>query len=171
MQYSCLEKMVQSQPRRAREIWRDLEFGDKINSSERLDCAASGSVWRIRLLQTACSHGGRGGTPSNPSSTMAPIPSILPPEIQDQISALTRRQKDLFDYQIPRLRTCKGPLVTQQQYAAELREDVEGFARSVEVLESSVDDLKGDRGRRELRVVVEELQGSLARCVVYLCCS
>ncbi|THH28354.1 hypothetical protein EUX98_g5836 [Antrodiella citrinella] len=94
---------------------------------------------------------------------MAPIPSLLPPETQDAVASLSRRQKDIFDFQIPRLRTCTGPLVTQQQLSAELREDVEVFARNVEVLDGSVDDLRGERSRRELRVVVDEFQDSLVR--------
>ena len=64
---------------------------------------------------------------------MAPIPSTLQADIRTQIDALNRRQKDLREFQIPRLRKCEGPLATQQQYAAELREDIEVFARQIEV--------------------------------------
>ncbi|KAH8101157.1 Sec20-domain-containing protein [Cristinia sonorae] len=94
---------------------------------------------------------------------MAPIPSVLPSEIQERISSLTRKEKDIFEFQIPRLRDCKGTLATQQQYAAELREDVDGFARDVDGLDTEVDDLKGERSRRELRVVVSSFRDSLTR--------
>lgn len=100
------------------------------------------------------------------TTIMAPIPSLLPPETQDAVASLSRRQKDIIDFQIPRLRTCTGPLVTQQQLSAELREDVEVFARNLEGLDGSVDDLKGERSRRELRVAVDEFKDSLTRSVV-----
>ena len=64
---------------------------------------------------------------------MPPIPSTLDEETSAQIDALERRQKDLRDFQIPRLRTFDGSLATQQQYAAEVREDIDAFARQVEV--------------------------------------
>lgn len=64
---------------------------------------------------------------------MAPIPSTFAQEIIDLLENLDRRRKDLLDFQIPRLRDCTGSLVTQQQYAAEVREDIEAFSRIVEV--------------------------------------
>lgn len=64
---------------------------------------------------------------------MPPIPITFDDGTKDAIEALERRQKDLREFQIPRLRTCKGPLALQQQYAAEIREDVEVLARQVEV--------------------------------------
>lgn len=97
---------------------------------------------------------------------MAPIPSLLPPETQDSIASLTRKQKDIIDFQISRLRKCTGPLATQQQLGSELREDVEGFVRHVEGLESEVDDLRAESSRRELRVVVEKFKESVIRCVL-----
>ncbi|TCD65729.1 hypothetical protein EIP91_002258 [Steccherinum ochraceum] len=94
---------------------------------------------------------------------MAPIPSLLPQQIHDAIANLTRKQKDIFDFQIPRLRKCTGPLVTQQQYAAELREDVDAFARSVDLLEVELDEIQGDRARKELKAVAGEFKEALAR--------
>lgn len=110
---------------------------------------------------------------------MAPIPTQLDEEISNSIHSLQRRQKDLAEFQIPRLRECKGPLTTQQQYAAELREDLDSFAKQVEVrcdtflygfnsppeksLDIAVDDQKSARARRELRQIVDEFQASLAR--------
>ena len=64
---------------------------------------------------------------------MPPIPIAYDENAEKLIESLQRRQKDLHDFQIPRLRTCTGPLSVQQQYAAEIREDMDGFARQVEV--------------------------------------
>ncbi|CAL1699491.1 unnamed protein product [Somion occarium] len=92
---------------------------------------------------------------------MAPLPSTLDEEATALIDNLDRRKKDLLDFQIPRLRDFKGPLVTQQQYAAELHDDVDTFARLLETLDVSVDDQKGERNRRELRRIVDEYQETL----------
>lgn len=64
---------------------------------------------------------------------MAPLPSTLSEELLTTIDSLRRRRTDLSDFQIPRLRNCTGPLAIQQQYAAELREDLDTFARQVDV--------------------------------------
>ena len=64
---------------------------------------------------------------------MPPVPIAFDEATKSLIENLGRRQKDLKDFQIPRLRTCKGPLSLQQQYAAEIREDVEVFAKQLEV--------------------------------------
>ncbi|KAH9941600.1 Sec20-domain-containing protein [Epithele typhae] len=56
-----------------------------------------------------------------------------------------------------------GPLTLQQQYAAEIREDLDVFARQLETLDVAVEDQRTERARRELRHRVEELQSSLAR--------
>ena len=96
---------------------------------------------------------------------MAPIPSLLSPETQETISSLTRKQKDIFDFQIPRLRKCTGPFATQQQFAAELREDVDAFGKQVEELEGEVHALRVERSRRELRAVVDEFKEATGRCV------
>ena len=67
------------------------------------------------------------------SSIMPPLPSALDDETKSLIASLERRQKDLADFQIPRLRACTGPLTLQQQYAAELRDDLDLFGRQLEV--------------------------------------
>lgn len=96
---------------------------------------------------------------------MAPIPSLLSLETQEVISSLSRKQQDIFDFQIPRLRKCAGPLATQQQFAAELREDVDAFARRVEELDGEVHALRVERSRRELRAVVDEFNEVVGRYV------
>ena len=65
--------------------------------------------------------------------TMPPIRSTIQQETTDLIDTLSRRQKDLQEFQIPRLRDYKGPLATQQQYAGEIRDDLELFSKSVKV--------------------------------------
>ncbi|PCH35279.1 Sec20-domain-containing protein [Wolfiporia cocos MD-104 SS10] len=92
---------------------------------------------------------------------MPPLPSTLDENTQAYIEALRRRQKDLSEFQIQRLRTFSGPLATQQRYAAELREDLDVFARQVESLDVAVDDQRTERDRKELRQIVSEFRGSL----------
>ncbi|KZT65307.1 Sec20-domain-containing protein [Daedalea quercina L-15889] len=93
---------------------------------------------------------------------MPPLPSTLNKEIISAVDSLRRQRSDLSDFQIQRLRTCKGPLAVQQQYAAELREDLDTFARQVESLELAVDDQRTERDRRELRQIVDEFLADLA---------
>ncbi|KAI0676488.1 Sec20-domain-containing protein [Trametes maxima] len=95
---------------------------------------------------------------------MPPLPSVLDEETSNLISSLGRRQKDLADFQIPRLRQCTGPLGVQQQYAVELRDDLDAFARQVETLDVAVEDQRTERARRELRQVVEEFKAKLTGC-------
>ncbi|KAJ3003039.1 hypothetical protein NUW54_g5514 [Trametes sanguinea] len=94
---------------------------------------------------------------------MPPLPSALDEETTNLITLLERRQKDIADFQIPRLRQCTGPLSLQQQYAAELRDDLDAFARQVEMLDVAVDDQRTERARRELRQVAEEFKSTLTR--------
>ncbi|EJF55892.1 Sec20-domain-containing protein [Dichomitus squalens] len=94
---------------------------------------------------------------------MPPLPSALDEETKNLIASLERRHKDLADFQIPRLRNCTGPLTLQQQYAAELRDDLDMFARQLETLDVAVEDQRTERARRELRQVVDELQAVLTR--------
>lgn len=72
-------------------------------------------------------------TPLSSTSIMPPIPSTIDEEASSTIASLERRQKDLLDFQITRLRNCTGPLTLQQQYAAELRDDLDVFSRQLEV--------------------------------------
>jgi protein transport protein SEC20 len=64
---------------------------------------------------------------------MPPIPTTLDAEALSLIESIERRRNDLSTFQIPRLRACTGPLTTQQAWAAEVREDIEGLARQIEV--------------------------------------
>ncbi|KAH9939551.1 Sec20-domain-containing protein [Amylocystis lapponica] len=93
---------------------------------------------------------------------MPPLPSTLNEETTSLVSLLKRRHADLADFQIPRLRSCKGPLATQQRFAAELREDTDSFARQLETLDIAVDDQRSERDQRELRRVVDEFRAALA---------
>ena len=64
---------------------------------------------------------------------MPPLPSTYDDDTKGLIASVQRRQKDLSGFQIPRLRECKGPLSTQQDLAAELREDLDVLSRQIEV--------------------------------------
>ena len=68
---------------------------------------------------------------------MPPVSSPLFTEAKTSYEGISRRLKDLDEYQIPRLRDCKGPLTLQQQFAAELRDDTEALAKRLEVSELS----------------------------------
>ncbi|TFK34478.1 Sec20-domain-containing protein [Crucibulum laeve] len=94
---------------------------------------------------------------------MPPLPPNFSEEIVDLISSAERRQKDLAEFQIPRLQSCKGPLSTQQTLAAELREDLDVFGRIVESLDIMVDDQRGEKDRRALRAVVNEFRAAMVR--------
>lgn len=88
----------------------------------------------------------------------------MPPplEITHLISSAQRLQSDLIDFQIPRLRICKGPLSLQQNLAAEVREDVGSLSSQVEALELAVGDLRGERARK-LDGIVTELKEALEK--------
>jgi len=94
---------------------------------------------------------------------MPSLPSTFPQETTDLISSARRHQTDLLEFQIPKLRSCNGPLSTQQNLWAEIREDIEAYARQVEALDISVGDLRGERNKRELDGVVRELREALGR--------
>jgi protein transport protein SEC20 len=64
---------------------------------------------------------------------MPPVPPSLDEQTQGAIENLSRRAKDLAEFQIPRLRSCIGPLAVQQRLAGELREDLDTFAKHIEV--------------------------------------
>ncbi|KAJ7155482.1 Sec20-domain-containing protein [Mycena crocata] len=93
---------------------------------------------------------------------MPPLPNTFDEETLELIAAAQRREKDLAEFQIPRLRSCQGPISLQQNLAAELREDIDTFARQIEALDVLVDDQKGPKNRRELRGTVDDLTESLA---------
>ncbi|KAF5389539.1 hypothetical protein D9757_004076 [Collybiopsis confluens] len=109
---------------------------------------------------------------------MPPLPSTVDSVATQLVSSIRRREFDVTNVQIPRLKACPGPLSLQQNLAAELREDLDALARHIDVtsfvsfakrhvfnphksLDSMVDDQKGQKNRRELRTITEELRESL----------
>lgn len=64
---------------------------------------------------------------------MPPLPSTYDDDTKGLIASVQRREKDISGFQIPRLRECRGPLSTQQDLAAELREDLDVLSRQIEV--------------------------------------
>ena len=64
---------------------------------------------------------------------MPPLPTTFDDATNASIATIQRRQTDLREFQLPRLRGCSESLALQQQYAAELREDLETIMRFVEV--------------------------------------
>ena len=111
--------------------------------------------------------------------SLTTMPPTFDEETTDLIDSVTRLQIDLADVQLPRLRACTGPLVQQQTYAAEVREDVDTLTRKVEVcrkfyvyavvifishmqaLDLLVLDQRGEKNRRELRGVVNSYKKAL----------
>ncbi len=67
------------------------------------------------------------------ATDMPPIPIVYDEEVTQLLESTQRRQKDITDFQIPRLRTCNGPMVLQQRLFAELREDIDLYARELQV--------------------------------------
>lgn len=64
---------------------------------------------------------------------MPPLPSTLDEETTNLVESIQRREQDLTSFQIPRLRSCKGPLAVQQRYADELREALDELSGQVDV--------------------------------------
>ena len=64
---------------------------------------------------------------------MPPLPPQFDESTLASIAGIQRRETDLKDFQIPRLRDYRGSLSVQQQYAAELREDLDTLTQLVEV--------------------------------------
>ncbi|VDC00158.1 unnamed protein product [Peniophora sp. CBMAI 1063] len=94
---------------------------------------------------------------------MAPLPPAYDSTAAAAFTSIQRRVVDVREHQIPRLRDCKESLAVQQQYNAELQEDLETLGRLVEELDDLSEDQRGDRAQRELKAVVEELRGDMAR--------
>ncbi|KAF7426210.1 hypothetical protein PC9H_008577 [Pleurotus ostreatus] len=94
---------------------------------------------------------------------MPPIPAVYDEEVTQLIESTQRRQKDIADFQIPRLRTCNGPLALQQRLFVELREDIDLYARELQSLELLVADQRSEKARRELQATVSDYQEILAR--------
>ncbi|KAJ6588846.1 Sec20-domain-containing protein [Mycena capillaripes] len=93
---------------------------------------------------------------------MPPLPNTFDEETLQLIAGAQRHERDLAEFQIPRLRSCQGPLSLQQNLAAELREDIDTFARQIEALDVLVDDQRGSKNKRELRAIVDNLNDTLA---------
>ena len=117
---------------------------------------------------------------------MAPIPNTIPEDALFLISAAERRYNYLTDSELPKLRQCIGPLSVQQTLAEDLRVDTIALTRQVEVslfetifrfshdpsdriqaLEIMIDDLQGEKNRRELRGIVDDFNKKLARCGLF----
>ncbi|KAJ3736629.1 Sec20-domain-containing protein [Lentinula guzmanii] len=94
---------------------------------------------------------------------MPPLPSTFAPQATQLISSIRRREIDISDVQIPRLKICPGPLSLHQKLSMELREDMDVLARSIEDLDAMIDDQKGPKNRRELKIIVDELKQALAK--------
>ncbi|KAH8977918.1 hypothetical protein EDB92DRAFT_1913434 [Lactarius akahatsu] len=94
---------------------------------------------------------------------MPPLPPTFDDATSASIASIQRRQGDLRDFQIPRLRGCTESLATQQQCAAELREDLETVMRLIESLDESVDVQRSERSRRDLRGIVEGFRTDLSQ--------
>ncbi|KAL4263625.1 Sec20-domain-containing protein [Pleurotus pulmonarius] len=94
---------------------------------------------------------------------MPPIPIVYDEEVTQLLESTQRRQKGIADFQIPRLRTCDGPLVLQQRLFAELREDIDLYARELQSLELLVADQRSEKARRDLQATVSDCQEVLAR--------
>ena len=85
-------------------------------------------VRKARLRTRACA-----GVSSSVYIAMPPLPTTFDDATNASIASIQRRQNDLREFQLPRLRGCSDSLTVQQQYAAELREDLETITRLVEV--------------------------------------
>ena len=72
-------------------------------------------------------------SPSRLKYIMAPIPPVYDPTAASAAASIQRRIIDVREHQIPRLRDCKESLAVQQQYNAELQEDLENLGRLVDV--------------------------------------
>ncbi|KAI0314995.1 Sec20-domain-containing protein [Amylostereum chailletii] len=94
---------------------------------------------------------------------MAPLPSTFDEGVSGVILSIQRRSRDMNDVQLPRLRSCKESLAVQQQYAAELHEDLEVVARLVQELDEAVEDQKGNRARQDLKAIVEGFRTDVGR--------
>ncbi|KAJ7892741.1 Sec20-domain-containing protein [Mycena olivaceomarginata] len=95
---------------------------------------------------------------------MAPLPNTFDEEtFANSLLQLSDTKRTSQKFQIPRLRSCRGPLSLQQNLAAELREDIDTFARQIETLDVLVDDQKGSKNRRELKAIVDDFNENLVK--------
>ncbi|KAF9535608.1 Sec20-domain-containing protein [Crepidotus variabilis] len=94
---------------------------------------------------------------------MPPIPSRLPQETLSLISAAERRYKHVNEVGIPNLHKCTGPLKAQQMLSEEIRDDTVLLTQQIEELEMTVDDLSGEKNRRDLKGIVDDFKSKLDR--------
>ncbi|KAF8325881.1 Sec20-domain-containing protein [Cantharellus anzutake] len=88
---------------------------------------------------------------------MPPISDPLHDETLVKLGKLHTRIQDALSYQVPRLFNHTGSVAVHQQYAAELREDIESFRRELEILETFVDDIRSDERRKDIYSQLDEL--------------
>ncbi|CAE6423103.1 unnamed protein product [Rhizoctonia solani] len=100
---------------------------------------------------------------SESPSAMPPIVSPLFIEAQATHEGISRRLRDINEFQIPRLRECKGPLTLQQQFAAELRDDTEAITKRLEDFSTLAEDQERENERAQVGRWVSELYDELAR--------
>ncbi|KAI0250637.1 Sec20-domain-containing protein [Lactifluus subvellereus] len=94
---------------------------------------------------------------------MPPLPTTFDDATNASIASIQRRQNDLREFQIPRLRGCSESLAVQQQYAAELREDLEAITHLVEALDETIDVQRSARSQKDLRGIVESFKADLSQ--------
>lgn len=64
---------------------------------------------------------------------LPPPPPTLPSELLDLVNSLSRRLLDLEQHQVPQLASCTGPLSFHEQLAGDVRSEMLGIKRDVEV--------------------------------------
>ncbi|PPR05611.1 hypothetical protein CVT26_009131 [Gymnopilus dilepis] len=92
---------------------------------------------------------------------MPPIPSQFPEEVKSLISGIERRHNHISQVEIPELRKCTGPLAVQQSLAEEVRQDTILLSKQIEDLDLMVDDLRGEKNRKELKESVMSFRQKL----------
>jgi protein transport protein SEC20 len=82
-----------------------------------------------------------------------------------QLASLQRRLGDLNSYQLPRLRECTGPIGLHNELADELRLDLAGIRRGLEVAKEEVELIQGYEDREGGWRVYEAVEGDYKRYV------
>lgn len=91
---------------------------------------------------------------------MPPLPDPLYDDAKAKLEKLERRINDAFLFQVPRLRNHVGTIALQQQYAGELREDIESCRRELQVdsvLIYTVANIHGSLGKQILEAFVDDV--------------
>jgi len=94
---------------------------------------------------------------------MAPIPSGIDNETNALILDLQRRQKDMSDFQLGRLRGCRESIAVQQRFANEMKEDLDFFERQTETLGIACEDLERKSERDVVAQIAEEFKAFAMR--------